>query len=224
MLRLEVETERILQLPRSRWYSCLSSILYSFITGGISPSANYVGVWPRDAAFILRSWLVLGEVERGVKACIKIWKHRITPSSVVVAGRSGNTFIPTILADIGYKQKYEGLLPTTILRGCSEVYGAEPDIDSNALMISVTCMFLKKLGSRRIAGEVIPLLEKCAEALMQFDEDGDAVLEQGPNEDWMDTAYRSGKVLYSNLCWASALKALADTHANGRSDYWHDLY
>ncbi len=223
-LKLEEEINKILKLPRSRWYSCFSSVLYPFVTGGIQPSANYVGVWPRDAAFILRSWLVLGEVERGIKACIRIWKYRITPSSIVVAGRSGNTFIPTVLADLRYKRRYEDLLPTTILRGCSEVYGAKPDIDSSALMITTTCMFLKKLGSKKITDELLPVLEKCAEALMKFDEDGDAILEQGPNEDWMDTAYRSGKVLYSNLCWASALKSLADVQTNGRADYWYDLY
>lgn len=37
---------------------------------------------------------------------------------------------------------FEGTLPTTIFRQFSEVYGQNPDIDSTALMISVTSWIL----------------------------------------------------------------------------------
>jgi hypothetical protein len=40
------------------------------------------------------------------------------------------------------------------------------------------------------------------------DIDGDGILEQGPNEDWMDTALRVGKIVYSQAAWILALNNL----------------
>ena len=41
------------------------------------------------------------------------------------------------------------------------------------------------------------------------DVDNDGLLEQGHNEDWMDTALRAGKIVYSQACWILALTNLA---------------
>jgi hypothetical protein len=41
------------------------------------------------------------------------------------------------------------------------------------------------------------------------DVDGDGVLEQGANEDWMDTALRSGKIVYSQAAWIMSLNNFA---------------
>jgi len=221
---LQQMIENILQKPSNTWFSYLSKLLHRFITGSIYPGAGYIGIWPRDAAYILNAWLLFGEDRRGLRECRRIWENRIRKYSIVVVSRSGNTFIPTKIADSRFREEYSGLLPTTIMKKCLEVYGAKPDIDSTALMIDITCKFLKRVDSENVRSELLPLLEQGAEALRKLDYDGDYILEQGPNEDWMDTAYRSGKVLYSNLCWASALKSLSSILENGRGDYWYDIY
>jgi hypothetical protein len=48
--------------------------------------------------------------------------------------------------------------------------------------------------------------------------DGDHLLEQGPNEDWMDTMLRSGRVVYSQAAWGLANLDWSDLlHKLGRS-------
>jgi len=219
---LDSYVAEIVRKPRSRWAAYAKNLLKPFLLSGLSPSAGYFGIWLRDAAFILRAWITLGEAKQGIISCQRLWRNRITESSVVVVGRSGTTFIPSKIADAKFKRKFKGLLPTTIFKGCLEVYGAEPDIDSTALMIETTCRLLQRVDSQSQRTALLPAVVEAANRLAVKDVDGDLVLEQGPNEDWMDTAYRSGKVLYSNACWLSALKALAET-AKDR-DNWLDLY
>ena len=45
--------------------------------------------------------------------------------------------------------------------------------------------------------------------LRNRDIDNDGLVEQGYNEDWMDTALRAGKVVYSQACWILALQNLS---------------
>ncbi|MDJ0269589.1 MAG: hypothetical protein NXY59_03385 [Aigarchaeota archaeon] len=81
---------------------------------------------------------------------------------------------------------------------------------------------MRQVDSPTKRSELLPLVENAATALLNKDVDGDMVLEQGPNEDWMDTAYRYGKVLYSNVCWLSALRSLAEV--DGKREEWYDVY
>jgi hypothetical protein len=41
---------------------------------------------------------------------------------------------------------------------------------------------------------------KAVEYLSKRDTDNDGLLEQEHNEDWMDTAIRTGKIVYSQAC------------------------
>ena len=45
--------------------------------------------------------------------------------------------------------------------------------------------------------------------MQKRDIDNDSLLEQGSNEDWMDTALRTGKIVYSQACWILALNDLS---------------
>jgi glycogen debranching enzyme len=56
---------------------------------------------------------------------------------------------------------------------------------------------------------VVPRMLKAVEYLENRDIDNDGLLEQGPNEDWMDTALRSGKIVYSQGCWIYGLTHLS---------------
>jgi glycogen debranching enzyme len=99
--------------------------------------------------------------------------------------------------------EFKGALPTSIQNGYCEVYGKSPDIDSTALMVSVTCKCC--LGNERLALKLIPRLRDALTYLEGRDLDGDMLLEQGPNEDWMDRMLRTGKLVYNQGLWIAAL-------------------
>jgi glycogen debranching enzyme len=60
-----------------------------------------------------------------------------------------------------------------------------------------------------VADFVVPRMLRAADYLASRDQDGDGLLEQGHNEDWMDTILRAGKVVYSQACWLLALSNLS---------------
>lgn len=57
---------------------------------------------------------------------------------------------------------------------------------------------------------LIPRMLKAVRYLESRDIDGDGLLEQKHNEDWMDTLLRTGRVVYSQACWILALKSLSN--------------
>ena len=71
---------------------------------------------------------------------------------------------------------------------------------------------LLKLGitdPKKAVDFLVPRMLKAVDYLASRDIDGDGLLEQGHNEDWMDTVLRAGKIVYSQGCWILALKNLA---------------
>ena len=56
---------------------------------------------------------------------------------------------------------------------------------------------------------VVPRMLDAVRHLASRDIDNDGLLEQGYNEDWMDTALRAGKIVYSQACWILALSNLS---------------
>jgi hypothetical protein len=71
---------------------------------------------------------------------------------------------------------------------------------------------LSKVGitdPQKVAEFVIPRMLKAIRYLNRRDIDNDGLLEQGHNEDWMDTALRAGKIVYSQGCWLLALNDLS---------------
>jgi glycogen debranching enzyme len=56
---------------------------------------------------------------------------------------------------------------------------------------------------------LVPRMLKAVDYLTNRDIDNDGLLEQGHNEDWMDTVLRAGKIVYSQACWILALKNLS---------------
>ncbi|AFU58125.1 hypothetical protein Ngar_c11850 [Candidatus Nitrososphaera gargensis Ga9.2] len=56
---------------------------------------------------------------------------------------------------------------------------------------------------------IVPRMLAAVEYLASRDIDNDGLLEQGYNEDWMDTALRAGKIVYSQASWILALSDLS---------------
>jgi hypothetical protein len=71
---------------------------------------------------------------------------------------------------------------------------------------------LSKVGitdPQKVSEFVVPRMLKAIEHLKSRDIDNDGLLEQSHNEDWMDTAVRAGKIVYSQACWLLALNDLS---------------
>jgi hypothetical protein len=162
-----------------------------------------------------------------------------TSADRIVFGRGSPemNFKPTI-ADRKVIKRFRGFLPTSIYpeRKLCEVFGKNPDIDSTALMISSTSWILSRLltasgdqnvtiGSSKTTAHTnsthstklvekaidftVPRMEEAIECLASRDIDGDSLLEQDHNEDWMDSIMRAGKIVYSQACWILALTNLS---------------
>lgn len=56
---------------------------------------------------------------------------------------------------------------------------------------------------------LVPRMLAAVDYLARRDIDNDGLLEQGYNEDWMDTALRAGKVVYSQASWILAVSNLS---------------
>jgi hypothetical protein len=71
---------------------------------------------------------------------------------------------------------------------------------------------LSKVGitdPQKVSEFAVPRMLKAIEHLKSRDIDNDGLLEQSHNEDWMDTAVRAGKIVYSQACWLLALNDLS---------------
>jgi len=81
---------------------------------------------------------------------------------------------------------------------------------------------LSKVGitdPSKVAEFVVPRMLKAIEYLKSRDIDSDGLLEQDHNEDWMDTAVRAGKIVYSQACWLLGLNDLSSLLSKlGRSE------
>ncbi|MGH9992187.1 MAG: GH116 family glycosyl hydrolase, partial [Nitrososphaera sp.] len=203
---------------------------------GIDPGGHYRAVWCRDAAYILRDWFMSGNAAAALHQASLIWSHQIQPGrEKLVYGRgSPDMKFASETVPTNKEVAFEGALPTTIYQeGYSEVYGHNPDIDSSALMISTTSYMLAQMlqAGRYTASEpghssvaeawmgaidepsmihhLVPKMLAAIDYLASRDVDNDGLLEQDYNEDWMDTALRAGKIVYSQACWILALQDLS---------------
>ncbi len=205
-----------------------------YIHEGVNPGGYYKAVWCRDASYILKDWFLSGRMQDVMQEMMFIWSHQITPAGEKLVYGRGSPEMKYLsqVAKPEVQEKFAGALPTTIFHGFSEVYGRNPDIDSTALMISTTSWILNaylKAGLispasgqtldnqiSSIASDpsvvtnfVVPRMLKAVDYLASRDVDGDSLLEQGHNEDWMDTVLRAGKIVYSQACWILALSNLS---------------
>lgn len=171
----------------------------------LEPGGGYVGIWCRDAAFILRAMAKLGYSKECINGLSSIWSNQIQSNSKVTYGRgSPSTGFKAKRAEPENLRLWHGALPTTVLKHQTEIYGAEPDVDSNALLISATCDLLANLDPSSL-NRLISKIDKTMNYLSGRAEPETMLIAQNPNEDWMDNAMRSGRVLYTQGVWAKAL-------------------
>lgn len=183
----------------------------AFVESKLTPGGFYTGVWCRDASYIINE---LSNMEKHSLVAQKlewIWRHQIRENADVkfVHGRGTpemNYSMQYLRGDsstINFLKSANGALPTSIQNGYCEVYGQNPDIDSTGLMVSVTCKCC--LQDEQLSNRLIPRIRNAVSYLESRDLDGDLLLEQGPNEDWMDRMLRSGKLVYNQGIWITTL-------------------
>ena len=200
---------------------------------GVNPGDYYKAIWCRDAAYILKDWYLAGDIGNVMQSIHFIWSHQITPGKEKVIFGRGSPDMEFLSQEANHheEKRFEGALPSTIYDGSLEVYAKNPDIDSTALMISTTSWVFdtylqagllyekpggspaskkkaekgKPLAPEEVIDFALPRMLKAIDYLAARDVDGDGLLEQDHNEDWMDTVLRAGKIVYSQACWILAL-------------------
>jgi glycogen debranching enzyme len=93
-------------------------------------------------------------------------------------------------------------------------------------LLNYMIMLNQSAGLRRKESEelngtlsfLIPFLSRGINYLLSRDVDGDGLLEQNYNEDWMDTVLRDGKIVYSQACWLLGLSSFAKLLYNMNED------
>jgi glycogen debranching enzyme len=136
--------------------------------------------------------------------------------------------LPTTIYQIGFSEVY-GRNPdidsTALMIGTSSfILASAPDQEKSKKEDGLTSnvasehsadyvtSLLSKVGMTEpssVIEFVVPRMLKAVEYLESRDIDNDGLLEQGHNEDWMDTALRAGKIVYSQGCWIYALVNLS---------------
>src|ERR687891_1434169 len=114
---------------------------------GVNPGGYYQAIWCRDASYILRDWILTGNIAAALQQLYLIWSHQIEPGREKLVYGRGSPEMKFLSEEAKEdKQKeFAGALPTTIYQvGFSEIYGQDPDIDSPALMISTSAWILNR--------------------------------------------------------------------------------
>ena len=215
---------------------------------GPQPGGYYKAIWMRDAAYIMKDQFISGYTFDVIDDLVYIWSNQIkdTLDKKIIFGRGSpiTKFTPR-KCNTNLINKFKGALPTTIYENFLEIYASNPDIDSTALIIYLTswiltriyeyinldkkyslyplCFSIKKdfdlkLEFSKLVSFFIPKMLDAVQYLYNRDIDSDGLLEQESNEDWMDTALRKGKIIYSQACWLLALKNLNILLKNLRID------
>ena len=130
--------------------------------------------------------------------------------------------LPTTMYQAGYSEVY-GLNPdidstalmvsTTswilakILKEADGIQRDPPNITTSSLPGNNDNISESKSMTRhrKVIDFVVPRMLRAIDYLTTRDTDGDGLLEQNHNEDWMDTGLRAGKIMYSQGCWVLAL-------------------
>lgn len=130
--------------------------------------------------------------------------------------------LPTTMYQAGYSEVY-GLNPdidstalmvsTTswilakILKEADGIQRDPPKITTSSLQGNNDNISESKSMTRhhKVIDFVVPRMLRAIDYLTTRDTDGDGLLEQNHNEDWMDTGLRAGKITYSQGCWVLAL-------------------
>ena len=207
----------------------------NYTSQNAEPGDYYKATWCRDAAYILKDQFLSGHRMAALQQLKYIWKNQIgSQSQKLIYGRgSPETDFTPLNANDDLAQNFYGALPTTIYSDFTEVYALNPDIDSTALIIYVSSWLLnymimlnqrgdlRRKESEELAETIsflIPFLFRGIDYLLSRDVDGDGLLEQDYNEDWMDTVLRDGKIVYSQACWLLGLSSFAKLLYNMNED------
>ena len=135
--------------------------------------------------------------------------------------------LPTTIYQAGFSELYgqDPDIDSTSLMISATAWILNKSLKSNSLsggssMVSTTASvdsadyvsgLLLKLGitdPTKAIDFLVPRMLRAVDYLASRDIDNDGLLEQNHNEDWMDTALRAGKIVYSQACWILALKNL----------------
>jgi len=189
----------------------------------LMPGPTYLGIWARDTAISTLGLNRLGKTELAGELLGRFWEYQITAQS------DPNTFVFRNKTHAGWtdadsfrpsKEQLEGEIgafPTCVYiqtpdfpAGTQEIYTTRADLDGVAWLVIALHDHLMCSGDDTLVQRFAAGVASAISYLGSRDEDGDHLLEQGPNQDWADILLRQGKVAYSQAVWLGCLAGAAE--------------
>jgi len=202
----------------------------------LMPGPSYLGIWARDTAISALGLNRLGKTELAGELLGRFWEYQITaqsdPDTFVFRNKThagwtdADSFRPS-------KEQLDGEIgafPTCVYirtpdfpAGTREVYTTRADLDGVAWLVIALHDHWMCSGDDTLVQRFAAGVASAITYLRSRDEDGDHLLEQGPNQDWADILLRQGKVAYSQAVWlgclAGAAKIFEATGDRARADF-----
>ena len=199
------------------WCRDASYILMDwFLSGNIQGTMQQIyQIWSHQITYPSREKIVFGRGSIDMKFLSEVYDDR--------KGKFAGA-LPTTIYQAGFSEVYgrnpdidsTALMISTsswILSKCSVQKKSSSDTSAKPTDTSdYFSNLLLKVGitdPHKVTEFVIPKMLDAVKYLKSRDIDDDGLLEQGHNEDWMDTILRAGKIVYSQACWILALTNFA---------------
>ncbi len=202
----------------------------------LMPGPTYLGIWARDTAISTLGLNRLGKTELAGELLQRFWGYQITaqsdPSTFVFRNKTHAGWTDSD----GFRPSKEqldgeiGAFPTCVYiqtpdfrAGTREIYTTRADLDGVAWLVIALHDHWVRSGDDKLMHQFAAGTASAITYLRSRDEDGDHLLEQGPNQDWADILLRQGKVAYSQGVWLGCLAAAAEifeaTGDRARADF-----
>ncbi|HEX8918028.1 MAG TPA: amylo-alpha-1,6-glucosidase [Chloroflexota bacterium] len=188
----------------------------------VMPGPTYLGIWARDTGIVTLGLNRLGDLDLARELLHRYWSYQIgpdsDPTSFVFRNKGYSDWTEAYAFHPSHEQLQAeiGAFPTTVYiqtpnfpPGTCEIYASRADPDSVGWLIIALHDYYVRSGDLDLLRELAPAVVRAVSYLERRDEDGDHLLEQGPNEDWADILLRRGKVSYTQAIWFRCLEAAA---------------
>lgn len=186
----------------------------------LQPGPSYLGIWARDTGIAALGLNRLGRNSLARELLRRYWEYQINESSdasrFVIRNKLGPNWTQShaFQPSPGRLKQEVGGFPTCVYintpdfpAGTREIYGRRADIDGTCWLVIAVEDYLRRTSDGDLLADLAPRVARAVDYLFSRDEDGDHLLEQGPNEDWADVLVRRGKVAYTQAVWFKCLEA-----------------
>jgi GH15 family glucan-1,4-alpha-glucosidase len=180
---------------------------------------NFREPWARDFGFASYGLLALGE-ERAARECLDVFLHYQAPSGQFPVKVHSTSVVNRYIHSLFRReQPIEAPLRPKYITAHNTI-----SLDGNGLLVNAFLHFAEFTGDHEFARENWDRLQEAIQWMESSAMEEDGLLHQGAFADWADTIARQGKILYTNVIYWRALKAMAEAAERYGDDFQAEQY